>query len=477
LLSFALGLRGAPCRPKAKKALKDRYSPMHKVFFCLILTLALFGPALAAGAEPRSLSLAEAIELGLKDNPEIKAFRNSVYAEKENIGVARSSLLPKITFEERFMRTTNPTFAFSSKLNQERFAQSDFAIQNLNNPDAINDYQTSVSVEQPLFVKKAYVGLKMARSEYSASLVDLRRKKEAVAFDIVKTYLMVGTAGEFVEVARKGIEDAKEHLRLATLRYDTKVGLYSDVLRASTGLTGAEQQLVSAEKNLNVAMRALGLLIGLTEPVAPAETPVRLALKDINYYNNASLTRSDIRSMEKRYENARNSIDLARSDYFPMLGVGGSYQVNDHRAPFGAEGDSWTVSAFLRWNIFDGTLRSHEASKAGFKAAEAREYLSGLKKSVSFKVYSAYLGAVEAQKKLELAEKALKTAEEGARLVQLRYENSLSPMIDLLDAQLSLDNARAGYTARKNDAQSAIANLCYESGTIFADLDINASAN
>lgn len=450
---------------------------MRKVLISLILTLTLLGTTGPASAEVKSVTLREAIELGLKDNPELKAFRNSVYAEKENIGVARSGLLPKITFEERFMRTTNPTFAFSSKLNQERFAQADFAIQDLNNPAAINDYQTSISVEQPLFVRKANVGLKMAKEEYSASLVDFTRKKEEVVFNIVRTYLMVNTAREFVGVANKGIEDAKEHLRLATLRYDSGLGLYSDVLRASTGLTEAEQKLVSAGKSLNVAMRALGLLLGLSESVAAAEVSERFVLKDMDYYENGSLTRNDVRSSEKRYENARNNIDLAKSDYFPVLGIGGSYQVNDHRAPLGAEGDSWTVSAFLRWNVFDGTLRRYETSRANYKAAEAREYLEGLKKSVSFRVYSAYLGAVEAQKNLELAEKALKTAEEGARLVKLRYENSLSPVIDLLDAQLSLDNARANLTARKNDSLTAIANLYYESGTIFEDLDIKASAD
>lgn len=450
---------------------------MRKVIFTLILALSLPGTALRASAEIRSVTLGEAIEEGLRDNPGIKAFQNSVYAEKENIGVARSTLLPKITFEERFMRTTNPTFAFSSKLNQERFAQSDFAIQNLNNPAATSDYQTSVSVEQPLFVRKANVGLKMAREEYSASLVDLTRKKEEVAFNIVKTYLMVETAGEFVEVAKKGVEDAEEHLRLATLRYDSKLGLYSDVLRASTGLTGAEQRLVSAEKDLNVGRLALGLLMGLSEPVASKGAPDGFVIRNIDYYRNGSLSRNDIKSLEKRYENARNGIDLARADYFPVLGVGGSYQVNDHRAPFGTEGDSWTVSAFLRWNIFDGTLRRYETSKAGYKAAEVREHLEGLKKSVSFRVYSAYLGAVEAQKNLELAGKSLKTAEEGARLVKLRYENSLSPLVDLLDAQLSLDNARAGYTARKNALLTAIANLSYESGTIFEDLGIKASSN
>jgi outer membrane protein TolC len=104
--------------------------------------------------------------------------------------------------------------------------------------------------------------------------------------------------------------------------------------------------------------------------------------------------------------------------------------------------------------------------------AEAQEYLSGFKKQVSFKVQEAYLAVEETKKNLELSEKALKTAEEGKRLVKSRYENSLAPIVDLLDTQLYLDRARADYVARENEYQLAIIKLCYESGTILNELKI-----
>lgn len=424
-----------------------------------------------AGAE-RALTLNEALEAGLVGNPEIRAFKGSLGAAGEDIGIARSHLLPKVFFEERFMRTTNPTLAFSSKLNQERFTQADFAITSLNDPDAINDFQTSISFEQPLYVRKANIGLKMAKEEYSAKNDDFERKKEEVAFNIYKAYLAVNTAGEFVTVTEKSVEDAKEHLRLAEVRYKAEMGLYSDVLRATTGLREAEQRLVSAKKNLEVAKRTLGLLLGLTEPVDVTDQAPQIGLKEFSYYSESALSRKDVRSLERRRANAENNVELAKSGYYPMLGVGGAYMFNDHSAPFGSDGKSWQVSAFLRWNIFDGTLRGHEASKAKYKEIEAAEYLSGLRKSVSFKVNEAYLAVEEAVKNAELAEAALKAAEEGERIVRKRYENSLSPMIDLLDAKLALDGARAGFVAKRNDYKAAIANLGFEAGTLLKDLNI-----
>jgi outer membrane protein TolC len=73
---------------------------------------------------------------------------------------------------------------------------------------------------------------------------------------------------------------------------------------------------------------------------------------------------------------------------------------------------------------------------------------------------------------MELARSSLETAEEGKRLVKSRYENSLSPIVDLLDTQVMLERARANIVARENEYQRAILNLGYESGTIMEDLNI-----
>ena len=439
------------------------------VFFSAItLVVAAAG---AAGAAP--LSLREAVELGLESNHGLKAAAAATGAAREDIGVARGYLLPKITFEERYMRTDNPTYAFSSKLNQERFSSSDFAIDSLNGPDAINDFQTSFSIEQPLFARKALVGLDMAHQEYAASRDELFRAREQAAFDIASAYLSVNTASGFEKAAEAGVVDAKEHLRIAEARHTGGLGIYSDVLRAGTGLLEAEQRLISANKGLALAKRALGLVLGLEEEALTEPTGFDMPLRGVEHYLSSARERSDLKSMEKRRENARNGVSLANSGYFPTIGVGGSYFMNDHDKPFGAEGDSWLVSASLRWTMFDAT-RGHEAAKARLKSIEAGERLSGMRQFVSFSVHQAYLNVQEAQKTSELAEAALKTAEEGERLVRLRYENSLSALVDLFDAESSLSNARAGAVMKKNAYTGALLSLSFESGTILKDLGISS---
>jgi outer membrane protein TolC len=156
----------------------------------------------------------------------------------------------------------------------------------------------------------------------------------------------------------------------------------------------------------------------------------------------------------------------------PVLGFGGAYQRNSHVNPLGEEGNSWQMTAFLRWELFDGTKREHERSKAQYQIAETGEYLEGLKKRISFMIYDAYLTVDETKKRFELAGHALKAAEEGRRLVKTRYDNALSAMVDLLDVQANLDASRANVVEKEGAYLTALANLGFQSGTILKDLGI-----
>jgi outer membrane protein len=446
------------------------------VFICTAVCFFIHVLTYAAGAEdlmpPRSMTIVEAVRTALCDNHELKAMKSSSYAREQDIGIARSYLLPKISVEGRYLRTNNPGYAFMSRLNQERIETQDFNPDTLNHPDAINDYQSSVTIEQPIFMKKAFVGLDMSKIEVRAKNEELKRKKEEIALQVVRSCLNLLSAKEYVRAARRGVEDAEEHLRIADLRYKNDLGQYADSLRVSTALTEARQKLNIAQKNVNLSRRGLGLLLATTEPLDIDDSPFNLPIKELSFYTKNVDTRSDLRAVELRDENARQNITKAEAGYFPYVGVSGTYQFNDHDQPLGSEGKSWQVMAFLRWELFDGTKREYERAKAKHQASEAREYLLAMKKGVSFKIYESYMNVEEAGKNVELAGEALKTAEEGARLMTLRYENGLSSMSDLLSVQSSLEQARAGFVVHSNAYKTALFTLSFESGTILRDLNI-----
>ena len=450
------------------------WSLLYAGFLCLFFP-AFFASTVQADdtTTERHLTVIEAVHSALENNHEIKAARSSTMAQQQDIGVARSYLLPRLSFEERYLRTTNPGWAFMSKLNQERIEQQDFNPDLLNHPDAINDYQSSLTVEQPLFMKKAFIGIDMSKGEALAKGEELKRKQEEVTFQVIRACLMIVSAKEYARAAQQGVGDAEEHLRVANLRYKNGLGEYSDSLRASTALMEAKQKLNIADKNVNLAKRSLGLLLAANETFDVDDPSINLHLKDMSLYAKAAESRGDLRAAELRQDNSKLNINMAEASYFPYVGVGGTYQFNDHNEPFGSEGKNWQVMAFLRWDLFDGTKREYERAKALHLASQAQEYLSAMKKNVSFRIYESYMNAEEARKNIELTREALKTAEEGTRLLKLRYENGLCSLADLLNAQSSLEQARAGLVERDNAYKVAVATLSYESGTIMQDLQID----
>jgi outer membrane protein TolC len=438
---------------------------------CCLCIVFLCGTGHALSDE-HNLSFYEAVKVALQNNHELKAMHNAALASKEGVGIARSYLLPKIVFEERYLRTVNPGYAFMTKLDQQRIEQQDFNPLTLNHPDPVNNFQTSLAVEQPIFTRRGLLGLQMSQGESSAKQEEFHRKQEQVVYQVAQAALSLQTAKSAFDATAKAVAEAAEHLRIAEVRYGKGMGQYADTLRAATSLSEAEQRRVSAEKNVLMAKKGLGLLLGREGSVDLNDAPPELALLDFAAYEKAAETRRDVKSWEIHSDNAKKGIKMAEAGYFPYVGVGGAYQLNDPNRPLGSEGSNWQLTAFFRWDLFDGTKREYERAQAKYKAGEAQEHLSSLKKAISFRIYEAYLSINEARTNMEISRNALKSAEEGKRLVRVRYENGLYPLIDLLSAQASLDQARASHSAREGEYRMAVVKLSYESGTIMKDLKI-----
>ncbi|AEE14667.1 outer membrane efflux protein [Thermodesulfobium narugense DSM 14796] len=443
---------------------------MRVIFFLLFFIF--LTPKISFSA-PMSLDLSEAIQYALVNNHELKSLSESIVSKEADLGIAQSSYLPKLSLSETYLRTNNPTYAFMAKLNEGRFTQNDFEINSLNNPSSINDYQTTFTVDQLIFSRKALLAIDMAKKELQAQKLNYQRKKEEIVYKVIKSYLEVQTAKEYLDVAQKALDDALEHEKIAKINYKVGLSVYSDVLRAETSVLAAKEKLVSAKKNFEISQRSLGLVLGIGENVVPSGNfDLPLKLQEEEYYKNASLSRADLKAIELRNKIAKKNIELATSSYLPYIGLSLTYQMNDHSSIFGSEGSSYQFLTYLSWNIFDGAKRENEIKKAKAEQKMVEENLKSLEDAISLEVYSSYLGVKEAKENLELAKGALVSAEEDTKIILHRYQNALSPFIDLLDAQTNLDNIRANLVDKENKYFMSLVDLDYKSGTLLSELGI-----
>ncbi|MDH3237614.1 MAG: TolC family protein [Deltaproteobacteria bacterium] len=437
----------------------------------ILLAWAAGGPAVASG--PETVDFPGAVARALKNNADVSAAGYEWTSARKGAEAARGNYLPKLSLEERFVRTNVPAEAFALKLNEERLALSDFSnVDNFNKASPINDYITSFTIEQPVFAPHAYLGYEMARREAKAAGLDVSWKKEETVFQVLTAYLRVLTAKEFVAVARQGLSDAREHHRIAEVKEKAGTGLASDVLRARVFLASAESTKVTAESRFLLAQSGLGLAMGVrgggrvdaSGPIPPLPEAGTIEERIATVRAN----RSDLRAFSLRLANADTNVTLRKSEYLPTVGVMGAYQIDGQDGIFSPDNHTWKVGVGLTWNLFDGLRREAEVGRASAEKAKAREHYRGAEDLAAFQVIQAHLSVEEAARRVEIARAAVAAAEEGTRLVKSRYENQLARMIDLLDAQTALNGVRADLVRAQNDLQHSRAQLEYASGGLLS---------
>lgn len=423
----------------------------------------------AKGSVNRGLDFREAICIALENNHEIKAMQKNLSATEKDIGIAKSYLMPRILLLEGFISTNDPVLFQALKVNQARFDLSDVA--SANHPGSIGNFLTSGLIFMPIFNKKTFVGIKMAKKQYSATGYAYLRKQEEVIKNVAQAYLAVGTTQEYIQIFIQSLEHAKDHLKTAEAHYkNTKEGVHPFVLESRTRVFEAEQKLNFAQKGLIVAKKGLALLLASPNPVEISTLTPPLEVREFDYYKAYSIHRSDISAMEINVENAKNKIKFEQAEWYPSLNAITAYNFWTNGYPFGATGNDYVTGVFLTWSPFDGTKRIHEVSKAKFKSQEAAEYLAGLRDLVNFKVFEAYSNTEDLQKRFELAKLAAKSATEAELLITEKWKKNLVPFVDILEAKAALDEANENLVKTSSDLRAQIISLYYEGGTIRNDL-------
>ncbi len=440
----------------------------------LIFSAVLLFSVATAGAEPLKLSIKDAISMALEGNNQIKAARFTSQAASQGIQSANSRYLPAVSLEETLIGSNSPTNTFMMKLDEGRFTQNDFQISNLNNPSAAHDFKTALSVQQPLFAPSLAPMKELAVKDFQKSALQLETVRQGIAFQVFQSYLEVQKAIAWLDAADKALANARENMRLATVRTSTGIGLKSDELRSRTHFATVEQQLITARNDLTLAQMRLTRLIGLPEDKTCEVSGVldSIAVPDMSdqIINEALLNRVEIKQSHTDIEKSDAALRLAQSEYLPTVGAFASYQLNAKDAPFTSDNEAWSAGISLKWQIFDGFRTNSERRRALSGQSAAREILESTAKEIRYQLKESYIRRTEAGKHLEIAGNVVQDAEETVRLLTKRYENSLATMVELLDAQTALNQARANLVETRAGYALAGGRVYYMTGTFVKEM-------
>ena len=443
----------------------------------VLLVACLLYPC-AAPAFGEVVSLRDAINQALSSNHLLKAASLEQGAAQEGVAVSRSRYLPRVYLESGAIFSNTPSSVFMMKLDEARInPDSDFSKNALNHPSARGDFKSALKLEQPLLDLGISTGVELAGKDAESAQISLEMAREQIAFRVYNAYLDVRKAKAFREIADQEVADAREHGRLAQVREKDGVGLKSDQLRTATALAEAQQRLISATNNLLLARMRLNLVVGGKQGEAldivesPGEVPNLAELPaQGDLISLAQKSRPELKAAEKTVQKGDIAVQQARNSYLPTIYASAAYQVNDRDVPLGYDNDSWSIGVNLRWELFDGNRRSHEKGKAELSRKAAAALLENDRREVALQVTEGVLRRQEAGLKLESARAAVQAAQEGVRLVGLRFESGLSPMVELMDAEAVLNRSRANLVELENSYRRSAAQVYYTAGTFLTEV-------
>ena len=382
------------------------------------LVILIFWLSSALAQEPLSLDLEESINLALTNNRLIHAGQKDMALAREKIKEAKTVFLPQLSLSSSYTRMNEPT-PTSEEIYEHRLSLSQFLL---------DGGQARARYEQ---IK---TGISLSKWQYEET-------KQELIFQVKKAYFGLLGIQKLKEIARESVEQLAAHLEV--VEKHVEVGILSSVelLRAEVELARAQANLIEAENGLSLARASFNSLLG-------REVEVGIKIEDLPGPSVVELPstlkqRPELEQMAEGIKIAGLGVKAAQKSRFPILSAFASYSRGGDEL-FGNE-DSWMTGLALSCDLWDwGRKRSRIEQDILLKEqTEDREAL--LKDRIALEIKGASLGLSASLKKIEVAEKAVKSAEEVFRVMNLRFEEGLATNTDVLDAQLLLSKARADY--------------------------------
>ncbi len=434
----------------------------------LVLLLVAAVAMNAYAGEP--LSLDQAVETALKNHPNLRAADSQVEGAQANVLKSKSGFLPKVTLSEVWSRTDNPLMVLGTKLNQASVTPADFNPTVMNDPDPMSNYNTRLSVMQPVFNGgKEYLGVKQAKLASEAAAQDRARARQETVFNVVKAYYGLLLAKEYDKVAIQSLETSAANVKLADARYKAGAVLQSDLLRAKVQYAEVKEMATRSGNGVKLDAANLNFAMGVPQE---SEYAVEGALssqdmkEDLSGMISGALAlRPDLSSLGLNRKNAEASVSQARTDYVPSLNLMGQVDWNSDR-PAGNDAKSWAVMAVLQWNLFDGMVTTSRVREASANAGRMRAMEEQMRSGVQLQVRQAYYNVQASLERIAATSSSVQEAEEGFRIVQKRYEAGMTTLVDVLGAENALIRSRTGALQALYDNNVAAAELKLATGTL-----------
>jgi len=386
----------------------------------LIAAVLVMLNASVAFAAPVELSLSDSVALALKNNPSIKMAQSDKDKSQWSVSEAQAGRMPTVSLGNSYSLKDH-------------------------NPAGTDDLSGSLRMNWQLYSGGRVEGqIDQAKRGVGVADLGVEKTKQQLKLDTTTAYFTILQTKNLVEVNQQSVSNLQEHLNSVQAKYDVGVVAKSDVLRAEVELANAQQNLIKAQNNYDLAVA--GLLNTMT-----IDPGTELALTDTLSYNKydktlddslqAAQTRPDVAQAEENVKISETAVKMAKSGKLPSVSLSASNGWNGSVLP-GSGDDDWSVGLSASWSIFDAGSTSAKVKQADASLDKAKEQLVQVKNSAALEVRQNYLSMQEAEKRIDTNKVAVGKAEEDLVIAREKYNAGVGTNLDVIDAQLALTQAK-----------------------------------
>jgi len=394
-----------------------------------------------------SLNLERCIEIAGKMQPSISAAAYNVNANASRVGQAKSNYYPQINWNSSYNRISS-----SRSANSFSFAggtsTSSGGTGSVSGTGSFDQYVTGFGLSQDIYdFGKTPSQVKIQNFNLDSSRSDLENVAEQVVFNVKQAYLGVLQARRNRDVSADTLKQFQQHLDQAKGFYEVGTKPKFDVTKAEADLSNAKLNLIKAENALRLAVVALNNAMGVPEaPEYILDDNLSFQKYNITFeeaLDKAYKSRPDLKSTISRRQAADKSVDLAKTNYYPVLTGNAGYSWSGETVSSLDHG--WNVGAALSFPIFSGFLTKYQVEEAKANLGILKENEESLRQSIFSDVQQAYLNLKQAEESIPTAELGVKQAEENFEIANGRYAAGVGNPIEVTDAEVLLSNAKLSY--------------------------------
>jgi outer membrane protein TolC len=397
-------------------------------------------------AGPVTLTLKDALELAQKNDSAFLSALNDAAVAAEDVRQARASRYPSLTGRSEYLGTQG-----NGVLPSGRFVTN----------DGVHVYRDWAVAHQD-FTAGILKGTGIDRAASAEALARAKAEvaRRGLAPTVTKAYYGLLISQRKYSTAQQAVDQAQ---RAMTISQDLQRGgevAHSDVVRSQLQLNTQQQAFRESQLAMETARLDLTVLLfrDFNENFSVVDdldlSPALPPLTDVQAL--AERENPTLRVAMEALRGANLDISIARQAFMPTLSVDFDYGIEAnafaiHSTVAAAPKDGplpnlgYFVTASLNIPVWDWGIRKSKIQQAQLKQQQANVELSAAQRLLVRNLQGFYGEAQTAREQMDLLRSAVDLASESLRLNTLRYQAGEATILELVDAQTALTQARNAY--------------------------------